>query len=105
MNRIKKFRIPLGNDTILDVRLEVESGEIKEFALNMRSKIGNDWREVYRVDTAHGYLHEQRFWISAKPTPIKQQSQMQYAFEHYMEQIKNNFERYRKYYLEKSNRR
>lgn len=26
--------------------------------------------DVYRVDTKHEYLHEQRFWISGKPKPL-----------------------------------
>jgi hypothetical protein len=53
------------------------------------------------VDTAHEYLHEQRFWISPEPIPLTQQGPLQYVFEFYMEQIRNNFERYRKYYMEK----
>ncbi|MBU0530397.1 MAG: hypothetical protein ABIH52_03725 [Candidatus Aenigmatarchaeota archaeon] len=101
MKRIKRFRIPLNTDTILDVKLEVESTEIKEFALNMRCKMGNKWYEVYRVDTAHGYLHEQKYWISEKPIPIVRETSLRHIFEYYMEQIKNNFERYKKYYLER----
>ena len=104
MKRIKKFRIPLSSDTILDVKIEVERGEIQEFALNLRCKIDNKWREIYRIDTAHGYLHEQKYWLSAKPIPSTQQISMQHAFEHYMDLIKNNFERYKRYHLEKMRR-
>lgn len=104
MKRIKKFRIPLSDDTILDVKIEVERGEIKGFALNMRCKIAGVWREIYRVDTAHDYLHEQRYWISDKPIPIKQETALQSSFEYYMEQIKKSFERYKRYYLEKKRR-
>ncbi|MFH1977753.1 MAG: hypothetical protein ABIJ92_00310 [Candidatus Aenigmatarchaeota archaeon] len=101
MKRIKKFRIPLSDDTILDVKIEVEKGEVSGFALNLRCRMSEVWREVYRVDTAHDYLHEQKYWLSEKPIPLKQETTIQYAFEHYMEQIRKNFERYKKYYLEK----
>lgn len=101
MKRIKGFRIPLSEDNILDVKLEIEEGGIKGFALNLRCKIEDAWYQVYRVDTAHGYLHEQRFWISPEPIPVMQHTSLLYTFEFYMEQIRNSFERYRKYYLEK----
>lgn len=101
MNKVKEFRIPLSEGTMLDVTIEIEGGAIKGFALNLRCKIEDRWHQVYRVDTAHGYLHEQRFWISPEPLPITQQGPLQCVFESYMEQIRENFEQYRKYYMEK----
>jgi len=100
MKRIKKFRIPLDTTSILDVKIEVEGSEIKNFSLNVRCRIDHKWYEIYRVDTAHGYLHEQRYWISEKPIVIKRNDTLQNTFEHYMKQIKNHFERYKSYYLE-----
>lgn len=101
MKRTKRFRIPLSEGNMLDVRLEIEGGDLKGFALNLRCKIEDVWYQVYRVDTAHGYLHEQRFWISPEPMPLMQHGALQHVFEFYMEQMRENFERYRKYYLEK----
>ncbi len=99
--RAKRFRIPLSEGNILDVKIKIKDGDIKDFALNLRCKIKDEWHEVYRVDTAHGYLHEQRYWISPEPISLMQHVSLQYAFEFYMEQIRNNFERYSRHYLEK----
>ena len=101
MKRIKRFRLPLSEDSMLDIKLEIENRTIKGLVINLRCKIDDAWYQVYRIDTAHGYLHEQRFWISPEPIPIMQHTSLQYVFEFYMEQIRNNFERYRKYYMEK----
>lgn len=70
MKRTKRFRIPLSEGDIVDVKLEIEGGTLIGFVLNLRCKIEDVWRQVYRVDTVHGYLHEQRFWISSEPIPL-----------------------------------
>lgn len=99
--RTKRFRIPLSEGNILDVKLNIREGDIKGFVLNLRCRIGDEWHEVYRVDTAHGYLHEQRYWVSPEPIPLMQHTSMQYAFEFYMGHVRKNFSRYRRYYLER----
>jgi len=101
MKRIKRFRIPLSEGNTLDVKLEVEGGSVKGFVLNLRCRIDNKWHEVYRMDTAHGYLHEQRYWISDRPIPLTRNMPLQYVFESFMEQVRKNHERYMRYYIEK----
>jgi len=105
MKRAKKYSIPLSSGNILDVKIEIGKGYIKGFVLNLRCLIDDLWYQIYRVDTAHGYLHEQRFWISPEPVPLIQHTSLDYAFEFYMRQIRDSFERYRKYYTDKMNKR
>jgi hypothetical protein len=39
MKKIKKFRIPLSEGNVLDVKLEIENYTLKGFALNLRCKM------------------------------------------------------------------
>ncbi|MFH1586664.1 MAG: hypothetical protein ABID38_02310 [Candidatus Diapherotrites archaeon] len=102
MAKWKKFSIPLTTTDLLDVKLEVENGKVTGFALNYRTKIGGNYHEVYRVDTAHGQLHEQKYWISPYPIPLKALvGDINYNATFYVLEIKKNFERYKKYFLGK----
>lgn len=100
--RTKKFCIPLTEEDIIDVKFEYnDNAEIVYFILNYRTKIDDRWHEVYRVDTAHGYLHEQRYWISDKPMPLRRIMPLKIIFDYYLSQIKENYEKYKQYYIQK----
>lgn len=100
---IKDFEIPLTIDDKIDVRIVTEKMKVTGFVLNLRCRFDSAWYQVYRVDTAHNYLHEQRFWISPEPIrlPTYEGIPLKATFDYFMEQIKNNYERYRSYYAEK----
>ena len=98
----KEYTIPLTASDALDVKMGIERNEVKVFSLNYRTKIDGNYFEVYRVDTAHGYLHEQRYWLTPEPIPIPSLGgDLNEVFNFYLDHIKNNFERFRKYYLER----
>jgi len=100
--KFKNYTIPLGSTDVLDIKLKVEKNHIVAFSLNYRAKIGKDFFQIYRVDTAHGFLHEQRFWITPEPIPIpKMGKELKEIFEFYLDSIKGNYLRYRKYYEER----
>ncbi|MBI4044639.1 MAG: hypothetical protein HY392_02940 [Candidatus Diapherotrites archaeon] len=102
MIKWKKFTIPLTSMDFLDVKLKIENNIVEAFALNYRTKIEESFYEVYRVDTAHGFLHEQRYWITPEPIPIPAMGKdLNDIFNFYLDQIKENFERYKKYYLDR----
>ncbi len=91
---------------MLDVKLEIENNKAVNFALNYRTKIEGSFYEVYRIDTAHSCLHEQRFWLSPEPIPIPLMGKdLNNVFSFYLEQMKENFERYKKYYLDRAKMR
>ncbi len=69
--REKKYTITFSPEDILDVRLLIGKSGLQGFVISYRARIGDEWNEVFRVDTAHGFLHAQRFWESAKPIELK----------------------------------
>jgi hypothetical protein len=103
MNVIRDFEIPLTDKDVIDVRITKEKGDIKGFVINLRCKFGDVWYQVYRVDTCHEYLHEQRFWITPEPIslPKYECSSLSYVFEFFMSETRKNHERYRGYYRER----
>lgn len=100
--KFKHFTVPLSGIDILDIKLEVRKNRVVGFSLNYRAKIGKSYFQIYRVDTAHGFIHEQRYWITPEPIPIPRMGkELKDVFEFYLDSIKDNFKRYRKYYEER----
>ena len=92
-----------GNE-LLDVNLDIEKGTVRRFALNYRTLLKNKWYIIYRVDNYHGYLHEQRFWISKESIALEEEERIyttNYIVELYSERIALNYKRYKTYYLGK----
>lgn len=55
--------MPLRADLdVIDVAYLVEQGRLTSFVLNLRSFIGERWREVKRYDTCREHLHAHTFW-------------------------------------------
>lgn len=78
------------NNARIDLTLTTEKGEVIAFALNLSLEIGDKIYDVYRVDTAHGYLHEQKFWISPKPRRIDA-TDLKIVLEQKKKQLKENY--------------
>ena len=98
--KITKYVHNLTPEDCLDVSLYFEKNKIIRFALNYRACISDSWKEVYRVDNFHGYLHEQRFWISPEPVKIEDPLPLNLVVEKYIDIIFDNFDRYRRYFEE-----
>ncbi|MFC1733942.1 hypothetical protein ACFL6I_26875 [candidate division KSB1 bacterium] len=94
----KRFPIRLTYEDMIDVTLAFRDNTVKGFVLNYRAKIGDKWHDIYRVDTCHGYLHEQRFWRSPRPIKLPQTSTLKLMFDFFLEEIRNNHEKYKRYY-------
>ena len=99
----EEFTVMLTDEDALDITLFINGG-VSGFVINLRCRFNDIWHAVYRVDTCHKYLHEQRFWIAPEPItlPLWEES-LEGVFVFYLNQIKQSFWRYRQYYLEKLN--
>ena len=98
--KITEYQIYLTDSDIIDVRILHIKKEFIGFVLNYRAEINGEWHQIYRVDTCHGYLHEQRFWMSNKPIALKGYDTLNLneLFVLFRRKIKNNFKRYKEYY-------
>jgi hypothetical protein len=107
--QIDEFQHPLSKDDILDIRLEWEGDNINKFVINYRARFPGEtpeWREIYRMDTCHDYLHEQRFWDDPEPRALKQKGKtLKQIFDEAWENISKNYARYKAmYWLKKIKR-
>ena len=99
----KQWTQNLTHEDKLDVTLVLtrEHGkkQIKEFAVSYRAKVKGRWREVIRYDTAHGYLHVQKFWRTDKPIPLPELEILPYdkLIRQFVDEITDNMYRYRSY--------
>lgn len=91
------------NETRVDIRFKTKKGEVVDFSINV-SFIKNDKRkDVYRVDTAHGYLHEQRFWRSPRPKSLENlYPDYNTAFNQKKKEVMENFKRWIKLFKKKN---
>lgn len=96
----KKFTTVLTSEDVLDVTLEIRKKMISKFALNYRALVGESWKPIYRVDNFHGFLHEQRFWISPEPMPLKDEEHLSNnaVVDKYIDEIVKNFQKYKTYF-------
>jgi len=66
MGRTKRWKI-LFDQARIDVILKVEAGTVVAFSVNLSYWEDDAHYDVIRYDTAHGYIHLHRFWISPEP--------------------------------------
>ncbi len=89
--------LPSGDVARIDVRWVIEKGKIRDFAINVSLFEDDKSVDVYRVDTKHGHLHEQRFWISPKPKALDLDYNT--AFVKKKNEVIENFSRWAKLFI------
>lgn len=91
------------DDARIDFRFEIEKGKIVHFSINISIMTDDGNIDVYRVDTAHQGLHEQKFWISPKPKYLEKERKDNYndEFNRRKKEILENFGRWAKLYKRK----
>ncbi len=96
----KRFRTFITSEDVLDVTLHWDKKTIYKFALNYRAIIRGVWKEIYRVDNYHGFLHQQKFWRTSRPLPIEHEEglPLDMVVKKYTDHIFENFERYKRYF-------
>ena len=71
-----------------------------KFALNYRSLIDGNFKQIYRVDNYHGFLHEQMLWRTKKPIPIRHDEHLpiKLLVFKYTNKILSEFKQYKEFY-------
>ena len=103
MSKRKTFRIFLSVNDRIDVDLEFgeQKGRrrrLRRFAITYSARIQDRWWEVVRYDNFHGFLHQQRFWRSAKPEglPSEEHRPVEALVEPCRKDLRENWHRYRR---------
>ena len=84
----------------LDIKISWKNNHLTQFSLNYRAWINEKWYEVYRVDNYHGFLHKNCYWKTSEQIRIKDKDQwtLKMIFDHYVDEIVENFTKYRSYF-------
>ena len=99
----ERYELHLSKDDTLDITLGKDrSGQVVHLVVNYRARFretGDRWHEIYRVDTSHGYLHEQRYWKGPEPIPLKVGKQtLEQVFDGTIDMLKVEYWRYKQLY-------
>ncbi|MBI2655617.1 hypothetical protein HYX06_04310 [Candidatus Woesearchaeota archaeon] len=99
----KSIEVYLDDRNKLNFTIIKEYGKFKTFSINYSAKIDDKWHAVYRADNYHGFVHEQRFWISNEPIPLPEYESVDLkdAFDMFFHKVKESHARFRKYFEEK----
>lgn len=102
MSDIEKHSTLVFDSVRIDIKQVVGGKKIKDFAINV-SLLADERRDVFRVDTAHGYLHQQRFWVSDKPEKLQDKRKKDYKgdFGSWKDKVLKNYEEYVRLYKHK----
>ena len=93
-----QYEIYLTEEDIIDVTLYLDGKIIRLFSVNYRAKINNEWKQIYRADNAHGFVHEHRFWRTGKPIAIKDYEPLNESLTSFLASLKENYSRYKTLY-------
>lgn len=96
--RTLKYTSILDNGVLVDITLITERGSIRHFVINLRIVVNDKSYEVYRADTAHGLLHEQKFWRS--PKPIRLEGDYTEVFNDKRKYVEKNYKKMVRWYKE-----
>lgn len=102
MRKEKKWHI-IDDDMRIDMRFEVESGDIKHFAINVALLMNDRAEDVFRVDTAHKGLHIMKFWLSPEPKYLETKRKDMYnaEFSEWKKEVMDNCRRWIEMYKKK----
>src|SRR5688572_30070732 len=99
--RVKRYVLQLSDEDEVHVMMRIERRRLVAFALNLRTLVGDTWREVVRYDTAHGRLHVHRFWlppssrVTALETPTRGRKDYTTAFRDARKDLEQNWQQHR----------
>lgn len=99
----KHARLVFDDGVRIDIKQVIEGSKVKYFAINVSLIVGDTRHDVFRVDTAHGYLHQQRFWISDKPEKLQSEKKKDYKGDlgNWKDKVIKNYKEYVELYRKK----
>jgi|SRR3989338_1830180 len=99
-----KYARLVRNNVRIDIKQTMHGNKLAGFAINVAIIDGAKMHDVFRVDTAHGHLHMQRFWITHEPEILQEKTKNNYKgdFGYWKGRVLREYEDYVKSYKKKS---
>jgi len=100
---VKNYFRSLTHEDRVRCQIELEKGRVKRFVIQYEILVSNEWWPVTRFDTYHSAVHRD---LIAPDGTVTKRWFMQFSFDEGLtfayDDIENNWERYREWYLSKT---
>ncbi len=97
---VTDYVIPLGDGARKRHYHESEKGKVTAFVVQLEVFVNNQWREVIRYDSAHGFAHIDRYYLDGRKVKKELNLKLNEALTLADEDIKENWEAYQRAFLE-----
>ena len=97
---VTEYVIPLGENARKRHYHETEKGKVVAFAVQLEVFVNDQWREVIRYDSAHGFAHIDRYYLDGRKVKKDLNLKLNEALTLADEDIKENWKAYQKAFLE-----
>lgn len=97
---VTEYVIPLGENARKRHYHETEKGEVAAFAVQLEVFVNDQWREVIRYDSGHGFAHIDRYYLDGRKVKKELNLKLNEALSLADEDIRENWNAYKKAFLE-----
>lgn len=95
-----EYVVPLGENARKRHYHESEKGKITAFVVQLEVFVNDQWREVIRYDSAHGFAHMDRYYLDGRKVKKDLNLDLSEALTLADEDIKENWKAYQRVFLE-----
>ncbi|MCX5718565.1 MAG: hypothetical protein NT055_01130 [Nitrospirae bacterium] len=96
---VTEYVIPLGDGVRKRHYHESEKGKVTAFVVQLEVFVKNQWREVIRYDSAHGFAHVDRYYLNGRKIKKKLDLDLSEALTLADEDIKENWKAYQRAFI------
>lgn len=96
---VTEYVIPLGDGARKRHYHESEKGKVTAFVVQLEVFVNNQWREVIRYDSAHGFAHVDCYYLNGRKIKKKLDLDLSEALTLADEDIKENWKAYQRAFL------
>lgn len=97
---LTEYVIPLGEEARKRHSHESKKGEVIAFAVQLEVFVSEEWREVVRYDSAHGFAHIDLYYLNGRKVKKELNLKLSEALTLADEDINENWRGYQKAFLE-----
>ncbi len=97
---ITEYIIPVGDSARKRHHHTTDKGKIVDFIVQLEVFVDNNWREVIRYDSAHGFAHIDKYYLDGTKVKSNLYLELDEALTLADEDIKQNWKVYKKAFLE-----